>query len=675
MSSLDTYIQSLLHFVGQHPALAAAVVFLAALSEAVPVIGAVVPGSAIVVGVSAFVGLGHLPFWPILIAAVLGAIIGDGVSYWFGRRYKAQALSVWPLSRYPRMVETSERFFERNGSKSVAIARFTPVVRAFVPLIAGALGMPPVRFYAANVISAIAWAPVHVLPGAAFGASLGALGTMSARTLVLLAIVAATGVVLTWLISLAWQAGFAELGRIQNELFNRLTGQEGRFAGLLRKIVDPDKPGPRNVALLGGILSVVVLALINLVANVLAKGELTRADAAVANLVSGLRSAWSDSVLVFVTTLADTPITAVVGLAVAAWVWWLGRRNLSLGLAALVAVTALFALGLKATTRIPRPNAIYTGAVEFSFPSGHVTFATAIYGVIGWIIVRDLDRPWRGLALGCIGALIAAVAISRVYLGAHWPSDVTAGLLYGIGAIAVFALVFRSLRLRPCERLTTAVVAFAALALVGGWHVSRNYAVATDRYMPPAQALTGMTKSEWHASGWQSLPAERVELGGDREDRLLLQWAGDVKALAAALAPIGWAQAPELSLSTLDRYLTSRTSPGDLPALPKFNDGRAPELTLIHPVSNSQREVMRIWRSRAVLSDGSTAQPILLASITRERIEHPFGILTLSRKREDHSVDIAALENALPNAIVVTRTPAVEADSNQPKRQQVLAAP
>jgi membrane protein DedA with SNARE-associated domain/membrane-associated phospholipid phosphatase len=675
MNSSDTYVQSLLHFVGQHPALAAVVVFLAALSEAVPVIGAVVPGSAIVVGVSAFVGLGHLPIWPILIAAVLGAIIGDGVSYWFGRRYKAQALSVWPLSRYPGMVETSERFFGRHGSKSVAIARFTPVVRAFVPLIAGASGMPPIRFYAANVVSAIAWAPVHVLPGAAVGASLGTLGGMSARTLVLLAMVAATAVVLTWLISFAWQAGFTALGRLQNKLFNRLTGQEGRFAEFLRSIVDPDKPGPRNVALLGGILSIVVLALVNLVENVLARGELTRADAAVANLVSDLRSAWSDSILVFVTTLADTPITAVVGLAVAGWVWWLGRRNLALGFAALAAVTALFALGLKATTRIPRPNAIYTGAVEFSFPSGHVTFATAIYGVIGWLVARDLDRPWRGLALGCVGGLIAVVAISRIYLGAHWPSDVAAGLLYGIGAIAVFALVFRSLRLSSRERLTTAAVALAALGLVGGWHVSRNYAVATDRYIPQAQAQTNMTNSEWRAGGWQSLPAERVELGGDREDLLVLQWAGDAKALAAALALVGWALAPELSFSTLNRYLSSRTSSWDLPALPKLHDGRAPELTLIDPVSSSQREVMRIWRSRAVLSDGPTAQPILLASITRERIEHPFGILTFSRKREDHSVDIAALENGLPNATVVMRTPRVKGGLNQPKGPQVLAAP
>ncbi len=131
---MSTYVQSLIHLVGQYPAVTTLVVFLAALSEAVPIIGAVVPGSAIVIGVGAFIGLGQLPFWPILLAAVLGAIIGDGVSYRFGQHYKAQALGTWPLSRHPGMIATSEAFFLHHGGKSVAIARFTPVMRAFVPL-------------------------------------------------------------------------------------------------------------------------------------------------------------------------------------------------------------------------------------------------------------------------------------------------------------------------------------------------------------------------------------------------------------------------------------------------------------------------------------------------------------------------------------------------------------
>lgn len=670
----DAAIRPLLDVVGQHPVLATFVVFLAALSEAIPVVGAVVPGTAVVIGLGALVGLGHLPLWPILSAAALGAIAGDGISYWFGHRYKGRALDMWPLSRHPGMVETSERFFVRHGAKSIAIARFTPVVRAFVPLLAGVSGMSPGRFYAANVASALAWAPLHVLPGAALGASLGALGAVSGRTLALLALVAFAAVALTWLASIGWRAGSVTLGRLQDWLFVRLSGREGRLAGFAVNLLDRDKPSVRGVALLGSLLAAVVLVFVNVVEGVLAQGELTRADAAIANLVTGLRSAWSDRALVFVTTLADTPITGAVGLAAAAWLAWLGRGRLALGIVALVAATTAFALGLKATTHILRPNPIYAGAVEFSFPSGHVTFATAIYGALCWLVARDFDRPWRTLALFCVGGLIATVAVSRIYLGAHWPSDVTAGLLYGTGAIAVFALVFRSVHLVPRERLTTMAAVLAALTLIGGWHVTRSYALATARYAPAVPIVMAMSEGVWRDQGWQRLPTERVELGGDREDALLLQWAGSAPALAASLASSGWRQAPDLGLATLDRYLTGSTAPDDLPVLPKLNEGKAPELALVRSRSPAERQVLRVWTSHFAIGEGAELRPILVASITRESIEHPLGLLTVSRKRTRQPADSADFAVVLPNFTVVVRPPTGDG-SNSRRAQTVLAAP
>jgi membrane-associated protein len=59
----------------------------------------------------------------------------------------------------------SEAFFNRWGTLAVFFARFVPPIRAFVPVTAGALGMPPVRFYGVNVAAVIAWALAHVLPG------------------------------------------------------------------------------------------------------------------------------------------------------------------------------------------------------------------------------------------------------------------------------------------------------------------------------------------------------------------------------------------------------------------------------------------------------------------------------------------------------------------------------
>ena len=69
------------------------------------------------------------------------------------------------MSNYPRVVAQSEAFFNRWGTLAVFFARFVPPIRAFVPITAGALGMPPLRFYAVNIPAILLWAPAHVLPG------------------------------------------------------------------------------------------------------------------------------------------------------------------------------------------------------------------------------------------------------------------------------------------------------------------------------------------------------------------------------------------------------------------------------------------------------------------------------------------------------------------------------
>ena len=66
---------------------------------------------------------------------------------------------------FRRRVGEMSRFIRRHGAASVFLARFTAVVRAFVPLVAGILRMSSGRFYMANVLSALVWAPLHVFPG------------------------------------------------------------------------------------------------------------------------------------------------------------------------------------------------------------------------------------------------------------------------------------------------------------------------------------------------------------------------------------------------------------------------------------------------------------------------------------------------------------------------------
>src|SRR5476649_3022806 len=161
---MASYFSALVDFVSAHPHYAHVAIFLLALSDLIPVVGTVVPGSTLVIAISALATSANVNPWILLVAATAGAIAGDGLSFWLGQRYHQEILTSWPLNQYPQFIARSERFITRYGVASVFLARFTAVVRAFVPLVSGILRMSPRHFYAANILSAIVWAPAHVFP-------------------------------------------------------------------------------------------------------------------------------------------------------------------------------------------------------------------------------------------------------------------------------------------------------------------------------------------------------------------------------------------------------------------------------------------------------------------------------------------------------------------------------
>jgi len=215
------YFERLVDFVGAHPQLSFLAVFLLALSEAVPVIGTVVPGSTLILAISALATAAGITPWGLLVAAVAGAIAGDGFSFWLGHRYHRQILRGWPLNRFPWLIERSTQLIRKYGIASVFLARFTAVVRAFVPLLAGVLRMSSGHFYVANILSALVWAPIHIFPGVLVGLAI-AFGGAHAPELSL----AAVGVlILAWI---AWSMIKRKTASITGSIMDRSGNQDAR---------------------------------------------------------------------------------------------------------------------------------------------------------------------------------------------------------------------------------------------------------------------------------------------------------------------------------------------------------------------------------------------------------------------------------------------------------------
>lgn len=158
-------INATVQFVGVHSAWTFPVMFITAFGESFAVLGLLFPGTTIMVAAGLLVPVGSIPVLPLLAGSILGAVLGDGISWWLGRRHGYRLAGRWPFSRHPELLHRGRIFFGRYGALGVFAGRFFGPFRAVVTLAAGMMEMRSTTFWAINILSALVWAPALVLPG------------------------------------------------------------------------------------------------------------------------------------------------------------------------------------------------------------------------------------------------------------------------------------------------------------------------------------------------------------------------------------------------------------------------------------------------------------------------------------------------------------------------------
>jgi membrane protein DedA with SNARE-associated domain len=166
---MEDLAQSLLDFVKEHENWAIALLFITGFVESSAFLSLLFPGVTLLIAAGTLLKTGVLPHLPVLVGAVLGAVLGGSVSYWIGHHFGGGIARVWPFVRNPGLLPSGIRFFARHGGKSVFIGRFYGPIRAVIPLAAGIMHMPPGWFWIANIASALIWAPMLLFIGDAVG--------------------------------------------------------------------------------------------------------------------------------------------------------------------------------------------------------------------------------------------------------------------------------------------------------------------------------------------------------------------------------------------------------------------------------------------------------------------------------------------------------------------------
>ncbi len=182
------------------PLLVLIMAFLLPALEASTMLGVIFPGEIAILVAGADALAGSLPLWAVMVAAVTGAIIGDAVGFTLGRRYGEQLLERLPRRLVkPEGVRTARELLQRYGAVAVVIGRFTALLRALIPGLAGMSGLKWRTFVPYNIVGGTVWATGVALLGYLAGASLGAVEhKLSLVSEIVLAVVV-VAVVAVWL--------------------------------------------------------------------------------------------------------------------------------------------------------------------------------------------------------------------------------------------------------------------------------------------------------------------------------------------------------------------------------------------------------------------------------------------------------------------------------------------
>jgi membrane-associated phospholipid phosphatase len=358
---------------------------------------------------------------------------------------------------------------------------------------------------------------LEYLPGVFFGTSLAVAGAVSTRLAVIVFILVAGIWIFIWFCRKV-AALFERKGPLWFSALKQWATRETpshRFVRPLKRFFSFLLFRKQGEELLLGFLILVLFAAVwgflGVLQDVLAKDPLVVADQAVYHFFQALRTPWVDSAFVTVTELGDSFVN--VSLACAVLLVLLARRCYrAAGFWALTVLGGLLGVQvLKWAIHLPRPVSIYHGASAYGFPSGHTTMSVILYGFFAILIARRLAGAWRWGLFSSVMLIAFVIGISRLYLGAHWLSDVLGGYFIGMSWAALMGIAYLKWPDAKIPRRLLGLVAILVILIAGGWHVIRRHEKDLAFYARRYNVRT-MLVSDWQSAGWRDLPVWRIDI-------------------------------------------------------------------------------------------------------------------------------------------------------------------
>ena len=421
---MGQWLDTLTTWLAANPQWLGLAIFVIACIECLAIAGIIVPGTVLLFAVGVMAGNGALSLWETLALAYFGGLLGDAISYALGRFFHQDIRRLPGLRSHPQWLSGAETYFERYGVASLLLGRYIGPLRPMLPMVAGMLSMPLGRFIAVSMLAAAGWSVAYLLPGWAAGAAL----------------------------RLPLPPGFwPQAGVVAAGL-----------AVMVLLVVQSSLREQRQSTLIAAGASLLLL-----LALFIGWPHLGALDQGLLTLIQEQRSASLDHLVILVTHFGDFDVQLAAAVLLCLLLLVTRRWQALLFAGGALLATALANGALKNLFERGRPEVLVEPLTTYSFPSGHSSASFAFFLVLAVLAGRGQPARLRltWMLLACLPAL--SIALSRVYLGVHWPSDIIAGALLASGLCAAsLALMQRFASLPPLPTRIWWLIAPSCLALI-----------------------------------------------------------------------------------------------------------------------------------------------------------------------------------------------------------------
>lgn len=616
------YIQPVTVWLHAHPHWAILFTFLISFAESLAVIGSLIPGTVIMTAIGILAGSGVIRIDLALLAATFGAIAGDSFSYLIGHVFSDRLMIMWPFSRYPNWIAYGKDYFARHGGKSVLIGRFVGPIRAIIPVIAGMMHMNHWRFLIANIVSAILWAFVYVMPGVLIGIASSELSAESATRLFALVLVLLGAL---WLLGIALRWLLRHINRLLRSSLNDLWLRSSRhphFASVFKLITPAHESNYYQTAslCLSFLISIIIFMIITLM--VINKNGLHVINQPIHLFLQSLRTVAFDSFFLIISEI-DNEINLIV-LAITILVQALWQKNLRLLLTwiSLNFFSIAIVLLLQHWIVSPHPTGLLNSYGGNSYPNLELTVFTAQVSFIVLYLTSFNNNRWTRFFNTFFTVLLILLGFAPLYLGDNWFTDVLGAYCCGFAISLLHWIIFRKKEIAPIEHYFSGLM-IGTLLITGTFFSTYLHYDQSIRDHQPYLAQYVLTDELWWNQSKPILPVYRTNRIGKPVTLFNLQYAGSLSHLETTLINYGWKKQQESTLGAIAKRVSATPADKGTPLMAQLYHNRKPTLIMSYqPTANAPMIILRLWRSNYHLQH--FRQPIWLGSVHVNRAAHYF---------------------------------------------------